>query len=101
MSFSEFGRRVAQNANGGTDHGAAAPVFIAGARAKAGLLGKFPSLDPKDLANGDPRYTVDFRSVYSGVLRDWLKTNPVPVLGRAFEPLPCVAPGGAIAPKPA
>jgi uncharacterized protein (DUF1501 family) len=90
MSFSEFGRRVAQNANGGTDHGAAAPLFIAGAKAKAGLLGAFPSLDPKDLVNGDPRYTVDFRSVYSGILQDWLRTNPAPVLGRPFEPFQCV-----------
>ena len=89
LSFSEFGRRVAQNANGGTDHGAAAPLFIAGAKVKAGMLGRFPSLDPKDLANGDPKYTVDFRSVYAGVLKDWLKTNPAPVLGRVFEPFAC------------
>ena len=91
MSFSEFGRRVAQNANGGTDHGASAPMFIAGAKTKPGLLGKFPSLAPNDLTNGDPRYTTDFRSVYAGVLQDWLRTSPAPVLGRPFEPFQCVA----------
>ncbi|MGZ8921532.1 MAG: DUF1501 domain-containing protein, partial [Limisphaerales bacterium] len=87
MTFSEFGRRVAQNANGGTDHGAAAPLFLVGPKLKAGLLGKFPSLAPKDLHNGDPKYTVDFRSIYAGILQNWLNTNPVPVLGRKFEPL--------------
>ena len=85
VTFSEFGRRVAQNANGGTDHGAAAPLFLVGPKLKAGLLGQFPSLAPKDLHNGDPKYTVDFRSIYAGVLQSWLKTNPVPILGRKFE----------------
>ena len=85
MTFSEFGRRVAQNANGGTDHGAAAPLFLVGPK-KAGLLGMFPSLAPKDLHNGDPKYTVDFRSIYAGILQNWLNTNPLPVLGRKFEP---------------
>lgn len=86
MTFSEFGRRVAQNANGGTDHGAAAPLFLVGPKIKAGLLGQFPSLAPKDLHNGDPKYTVDFRSIYAGILQGWLNTKPVPVLGRKFEP---------------
>mgnify|MGYP003575194626 FL=1 len=90
MTFSEFGRRVAQNANRGTDHGAAAPLFVVGAKAKSGLLGRFPSLAPRDLHNGDPRYTVDFRSIYAGILQSWLKTDSVPVLGRKFESFPCV-----------
>ena len=46
MTFSEFGRRVAENANSGTDHGAAAPMFVIGNKVKAGLLGKYPSLAP-------------------------------------------------------
>ncbi|HEX5398594.1 MAG TPA: DUF1501 domain-containing protein [Verrucomicrobiae bacterium] len=87
MTFSEFGRRVAENANGGTDHGAAAPMFIVGNKVKAGLLGRYPSLAPQDLFEGDIRYNVDFRSIYAGVLEDWLKTGSVPVLGRQFEPL--------------
>jgi uncharacterized protein (DUF1501 family) len=90
MTFSEFGRRVAQNANGGTDHGAAAPLFLVGPKLKAGLLGQFPSLAPKDLHNGDPKYTVDFRSIYAGILQNWLNTNPIPVLGRKFDPFQVV-----------
>jgi uncharacterized protein (DUF1501 family) len=90
MTFSEFGRRVAENANGGTDHGAAAPMFIVGDKVKAGLLGKYPSLAPQDLYEGDVKYNVDFRSVYASVLENWLKTKSAPILGRQFEPLPLV-----------
>ena len=90
MTFSEFGRRVAENANGGTDHGAAAPMFIVGSKVKAGLLGKYPSLAPQDLYQGDMKYNVDFRSVYAGVLENWLKTKSAPILGKKFEPLAVV-----------
>jgi uncharacterized protein (DUF1501 family) len=87
MTFSEFGRRVAENASAGTDHGAAAPMFLIGDKVKAGLAGKYPSLAPADLNQGDLKYTVDFRCVYSGVLERWLNTKSDPVLGRKFEPL--------------
>ncbi|MEO5802225.1 MAG: DUF1501 domain-containing protein [Verrucomicrobiota bacterium] len=87
MTFSEFGRRVSENANNGTDHGAAAPMFVIGNKIKAGLLGKYPSLAPADLQNGDLKYTVDFRTVYAGVLENWLKTKSEPVLGKKFTPL--------------
>jgi uncharacterized protein (DUF1501 family) len=90
MTFSEFGRRLAQNANGGTDHGAAAPMFLIGSKVKGGIYGRAPSLAPQDLQNGDPKFTTDFRSVYAGVLSGWLKTDPDPVLGNKFEPLLCV-----------
>ncbi|MGH7975066.1 MAG: DUF1501 domain-containing protein, partial [Limisphaerales bacterium] len=90
MTFSEFGRRVTENANGGTDHGAAAPMFIVGNKVKAGLLGKYPSLAPQDLFEGDIKYNVDFRNVYAGVLESWLKTKSTPILGRQFEPLQLV-----------
>ena len=90
MTFSEFGRRVTENASGGTDHGAAAPMFVAGGKLKAGLFGKYPSLAPADLFRGDLKYTVDFRGVYAGILEHWLKTQSQPVLGRKFEPLPIV-----------
>jgi uncharacterized protein (DUF1501 family) len=90
MTFSEFGRRVNENANGGTDHGAAAPMFIVGNKVKAGLLGRYPSLAPQDLFQGDIKYNVDFRSVYAGVLEKWLKTKSAPILGKQFEPLPVV-----------
>jgi uncharacterized protein (DUF1501 family) len=90
MTFSEFGRRVSDNASAGTDHGAAAPMFVVGNRVKAGLLGRYPSLAPADLFEGDIRYTVDFRSVYAAVLENWLKTRSEPILGRRFEPLPVI-----------
>jgi uncharacterized protein (DUF1501 family) len=90
MTFSEFGRRVQENANSGTDHGAAAPMFIVGGKVKAGLLGGLPSLAPSELFQGDIKYTVDFRSVYASVLEQWLKTGSEPVLHRQFQPLPIV-----------
>jgi uncharacterized protein (DUF1501 family) len=90
MTFSEFGRRVNENANGGTDHGAAAPMFIVGNKVKGGLLGQYPSLAPQDLFEGDIRYNVDFRSVYAGILESWLKTKSAPILGKQFPPLQVV-----------
>jgi len=90
MTFSEFGRRVAENANSGTDHGAAAPMFVIGNKVKAGLLGKYPSLAPADLFQGDLKYNLDFRCVYAGVLENWLKTRSSPILGRQFAPVQIV-----------
>src|SRR5207247_4644512 len=84
MTFSEFGRRVQENASGGTDHGAASIMFLAGAKLKAGFEGQYPSLAPNDLANGDLKYTTDFRAVYAGLLEQWLKTPSLPILGRQF-----------------
>jgi uncharacterized protein (DUF1501 family) len=88
MTFSEFGRRVAENANGGTDHGAAAPIFILGGAVKPGLLGKYPSL--VDLDHGDLKFNTDFRSVYGTVLDRWLKAPSDKVLGRKFPALTIV-----------
>ncbi len=84
MTFSEFGRRVAENASGGTDHGAAAPMFLVGDRVKAGLLGRYPSLAPADLFQGDLKYSVDFRSVYATVLERWLRTRSETILGGRY-----------------
>jgi uncharacterized protein (DUF1501 family) len=91
MTFSEFGRRVSQNANNGTDHGAAAPMFVVGTKVQPGMHGTFPSLAPKDLLNGDIRFTTDFRSVYAGVLEQWLGANSAAILGRKFSPLKVIA----------
>jgi uncharacterized protein (DUF1501 family) len=78
MVFSEFGRRVGQNASGGTDHGTAAPMFVVGQSVRQGLVGEHPSM--KDLDDGDLRYTLDFRSVYAGVLDQWMKADSKKVL---------------------
>jgi uncharacterized protein (DUF1501 family) len=88
MTFSEFGRRVAENANGGTDHGAAAPMFVLGGKVKPGLFGKYPSLT--DLDRGDLKFNTDFRSVYGTVLDQWLRAPSQVVLGRKFSALPIV-----------
>jgi uncharacterized protein (DUF1501 family) len=88
MTFSEFGRRVEQNASGGTDHGAAAPMLLFSKSIHPGLIGKHPSL--KDLDQGDLKYAIDFRSVYAGVLEKWLQTPAVPILGPGFDPLAIV-----------
>lgn len=86
LTFSEFGRRVAENGSGGTDHGAAAPLFLFGGALKGGVLGKYPSLTKLD--RGDLIHGTDFRSVYATVLEQWLHTPSVPILGRKFPTLP-------------
>ena len=88
MTFSEFGRRVQENANGGTDHGAAAPMLVCGGAIKPGLFGKYPSLT--DLERGDLKFNTDFRSVYGTVLDKWLKAPSQTVLGRKFPALEIV-----------
>ena len=85
ITFSEFGRRVAENANGGTDHGTAASMFVLGGRVKPGLFGEHPSLT--DLDHGDLKFNTDFRSVYGTVLDSWLNTPSQIVLGRKFPSL--------------
>jgi hypothetical protein len=85
MTFSEFGRRVAQNASNGTDHGAAAPMFVMGGSIKPGMFGKYPSL--QQLNAGDLAYNLDFRSVYATILDRWLRAPSRQVLGRQFPPL--------------
>jgi uncharacterized protein (DUF1501 family) len=84
LVFSEFGRRVAENASRGTDHGAAAPVFLVGSRVKSGLIGAAPRLD--DLDDGDVKFETDFRSVYAAILERWLDWPATPILGSAFPP---------------
>jgi len=88
ITFSEFGRRVAENANGGTDHGAAAPMFIVGGAVKPGLFGKCPSLT--DLDYGDLKFNTDFRSVYGTLLDQWLHAPSQIVLERKFPALPII-----------
>jgi uncharacterized protein (DUF1501 family) len=83
--FSEFGRRVHENASAGTDHGTASEMFIVGKPVKGGLYGEYPSLT--NLDQGDLKFTTDFRSVYATVLDRWLGTNSELVLGNKFEDL--------------
>ncbi len=89
MVFSEFGRRVSQNASGGTDHGTAAPMFLVGPMVKPGLIGTHPSLT--DLDNGDLKYNIDFRSVYASILEDWLSADSKVILEKSYRKLPVFA----------
>jgi uncharacterized protein (DUF1501 family) len=86
LTFSEFGRRVQENASSGTDHGAAAPVFVVGPVATPGLVGSHPRFD--DLDDGDLKFHTDFRSVYAAIAADWLKFDAKPVVGAGFKPMP-------------
>ena len=88
ISFSEFGRRVSENASGGTDHGAAAPLFVMGGGVKPGLYGNYPSLT--DLHDGDLKFGTDFRSVYATALEKWLGAPSEMVLGRKYPLLPFI-----------
>jgi uncharacterized protein (DUF1501 family) len=86
MCFSEFGRRLKENASEGTDHGAAAPMFLLGENVKPGVHGVHPSLT--DLDQGDLKHHIDFRQVYATVLEKWMQTASQPLLGSGYPPLP-------------
>ncbi len=88
MTFSEFGRRVTENASRGTDHGTAAPMFVFGPAIKGGVYGDHPSLRPGDLDAGDLKFHTDFRGVYSTILSKWLRADDAKILGGSFKPLP-------------
>ncbi|HZX67441.1 MAG TPA: DUF1501 domain-containing protein [Candidatus Elarobacter sp.] len=85
LTFSEFGRRVAQNASNGTDHGTAMPLFVVGGGVKGGIYGEHPSLT--DLDHGDLKFATDFRAVYATVIEKWLGRDPRDVIGGAFPSL--------------
>lgn len=86
VAYSEFGRRVAANGSGGTDHGTAAPVFVAGPAVKGGFYGDDPSLT--DLDAGDLKFTTDFRAVYATLLQEVLGVDAKASLGRSLTPVP-------------
>jgi len=85
VTFSEFGRTVAENGRRGTDHGAAAPLFLVGGKLKGGLIGSHPSLS--DLDGGGLKFQTDFRRVYATLLDHWLGFDSLAILGERFEPV--------------
>jgi uncharacterized protein (DUF1501 family) len=93
LTFSEFGRRVAENASAGTDHGAAGPVFLAGTPIHGGLHGERPSL--ADLNAGDVKSTIDFRQIYATLLDQWLGIPSAGILSEEFAALPLIHTAGA------
>jgi uncharacterized protein (DUF1501 family) len=87
MTFSEFGRRVQQNAANGTDHGTANQVFLIGKQLKkAGFYNEMPNLSNLD-ENGDLKFDVDFRKIYASILNNWLDVDAQKVMGKPFSNL--------------
>ncbi|HEY4326529.1 MAG TPA: DUF1501 domain-containing protein [Mucilaginibacter sp.] len=86
MTFSEFGRRVEQNASNGTDHGTANNILIYGGKLKkAGIYNDAPDLSQLD--NGDLKYQIDFRDVYATLLNKWLNVSNSKILNKSFSGL--------------
>lgn len=89
FTFSEFGRRVEENASAGTDHGTAGNVFLFGKNLKKkGIINELPNLE--DLDNGDLKYHVDFRSIYKNLLQDWLQADANKIISADVNPFKVV-----------
>jgi uncharacterized protein (DUF1501 family) len=85
LVFTEFGRRIRDNGSG-TDHGSGGGCYIIGDRVSGGLYGEYPSLKQEDWLYGeDMQHTIDFRSVYSTVLEQWLSVDAIPIVGGSYE----------------
>jgi len=89
LIYSEFGRRVNENGSHGTDHGAAAPVFVIGSAVSGGVYGEHPSLTALD--EGDLKYGIDYRQVYSTIVNRWFGLDDQEILGKNFEQLGFIA----------
>ena len=84
FTFSEFGRRVSQNASGGTDHGTANNMFlVSGGLKQKGMINALPDLS--DLQEGDLKYKVDFKNVYATILNKWLNADAQKILGKKYD----------------
>jgi uncharacterized protein (DUF1501 family) len=83
MVFSEFGRRVRENGSQGTDHGAAAPMFVVGGKVKGGLQGDAPDL--QNLDRGDLKWKTDFRQVYATLLDEWMGAESAKIFGKKYD----------------
>ncbi len=88
--FSEFGRRVKDNGNG-TDHGSGGVAFMIGDGVKGGNYSDYPSLDPDKLVEGDLAFNLDFRSVYTEILEDWLEVDAKPIVKGEYEKIGALA----------
>jgi uncharacterized protein (DUF1501 family) len=87
LMFTEFGRRVTDNGSG-TDHGAAGIAFAVGEHVKGGIYGEYPSLQPGQLEEGgNLKFGMDFRSIYTDILEDWLHLDANSIIGGNYEKL--------------
>jgi uncharacterized protein (DUF1501 family) len=97
MTFSEFGRRIKSNGSGGTDHGAAAPVFVFGEQVQPGIVGNNPSLPANATVNDNLEMQCDFRDIYSTLLQKWFTSDPLAtasVLLKSYPVLPLLRSSG-------
>jgi hypothetical protein len=88
MTFSEFGRRIISNDSLGTDHGAAAPLFLFGTNVNGGLLGTNPIIPGSATVNDNIPMQYDFRSVYSTILKNWFGVTDVELNNTMLKPYP-------------
>ncbi len=99
MTFSEFGRRIVDNASGGTDHGSALPMFMFGTRVVPGMTGTNPDIPANSTFQTNLAMQYDFRSVYASVLTDWFCLEPSEVdqvLLDTYQPLSIIDPAGCL-----
>ena len=90
MMFTEFGRRTRDNGSG-TDHGAAGAAFMFGDGVKGGQYSEFPSLEEKNLEQGDVIPNYDYRGLYTSILEDWLDLDAKPIVEGIYEKLPILS----------
>ncbi|MCE2675824.1 MAG: DUF1501 domain-containing protein [Sediminibacterium sp.] len=93
MTYSEFGRRIKSNASGGTDHGAAAPLFLFGKNVRGGVFGENPAIPAAATSNDNIPYQFDFRSVYNTILQNWFcvsATAEIEILLKQFPTIPLI-----------
>ena len=92
MTFSEFGRRIQSNFSVGTDHGAAAPLFVFGNHVNPGIIGNNPTISSSVSVNDNIPMEYDFRQVYASVLQQWFElddeTTDKDVMLKNFDNLP-------------
>jgi uncharacterized protein (DUF1501 family) len=100
MTFSEFGRRITSNASYGTDHGAAAPLFLFGSGVNGGIYGSNPIVPPTATVDDNIPMQYDFRSVYASILKNWFEVNDTDlntIMLKTFPEIPFVNPNTAVA----
>ena len=93
MTYSEFGRRTKSNASGGTDHGAAAPLFLFGKNVRGGVFGKNPDLPLTATTNDNITYQTDFRSIYNSILTNWFcvkETDNMQIMLKQYPTMPLI-----------
>lgn len=93
LTFSEFGRRLAENGSRGTDHGKANALWLMGGSLQSqGIYNELPELAAEDLDDGDLKWQIDFRQVYAEILEKWLQTDSKAILGKSFDTLGLIRP---------